>query len=319
MIIRLFIASVWFMFASYAFAVEKTTLRIGIQTTGTLAWELSALPEQISPASTFELNIQQFANAEAGKIALQSGAVDIILSDWIWAAKLRTDGSDFSFYPYSTASGGVVVPEKSSIKSLKDLSGKRLGIAGGELDKNWLLLQALAQQEHIALADSVEKVFGAPPLIGEQLKQNRIDAALTYWHFAVALEAEGYRPLLDGKAILKGLGVAENVPTLGYVFKASWADGHKQALKEFFTASKQARTSLCTSDSAWKKVLPLLKTDNATTQNKLRQGYCEGTVTEWGKKQQQAAGHIYTLLRTLSHNQLTGNAETLPIGLFWTF
>ncbi|MDP3588979.1 MAG: ABC transporter substrate-binding protein, partial [Methylobacter sp.] len=228
------------LFVSYSgYAAEKTVIRIGVQAFGTVDWELAAL--QDNPQADFQLEIQHLANAEAGKIALQSGSVDMIVSDWIWVSRLRATGSDFTFYPYSNTSGALVVAKDSPIRSVKDLNGKRLGIAGGELDKNWLLLQALAGQEQLDLNASVEKVYGAPPLITEQLKQNRVDAALTYWHFAARLEAEGYRQIINGKGILKGLGIQQDVPSLGYVFKQSWANAHKQAVNSFFNASKQAK------------------------------------------------------------------------------
>ena len=308
------------LFASCnSFAAEKTTIRIGVQASGTLQWELSALQDdpQLKPAD-FQLEIQPVANAEAGKIALQSGAVDIIVSDWIWVSSLRATGADFTFYPYSNNSGSLIVPNNSPIHSIKDLKGKRLGIAGGELDKNWLLLQALAQKEQLDLSASVEKTFGAPPLINEQIKQNRVDAVLNYWHFAARLEAQGYRQIIDGRGILKGLGIAENVPSIGYVFKQSWAADHKQAINSFFKAGKQARNQLCTSNAAWKKVIPLTQTDDVAIQTKLRQGYCNGGVDQWGEKEQQAAARIYTMLRTLSNNQLTGKSESLQPGTFWS-
>jgi len=302
-----------------SFAAEKATIRIGVQASGTLEWELSALQDdpQVKSAD-FQLEIQHVANAEAGKIALQSGAVDMIVSDWIWVSSLRATGADFTFYPYSNTSGALVVAEKSPIHSIKDLTGKRLGIAGGELDKNWLLLQALAQKEQLDLNATVEKTFGAPPLINEQIKQNRVDAVLNYWHFAARLEAQGYRKIIDGKGILKGLGIAENVPGIGYVFKQSWAESHKQAINSFFKASKQAKNRLCTSDVAWQKVIPLTQTDDLLTQTKLRQGYCEGGVEQRGEKEQQAAARIYTMLRALSNNQLTGKSEKLQPGTFWS-
>ena len=308
------------LFASCnSFAAEKTTIRIGVQASGTLQWELSALQDdpQLKPAD-FQLEIQPVANAEAGKIALQSGAVDMIVSDWIWVSSLRATGADFTFYPYSNNSGSLIVPNNSPIHSIKDLKGKRLGIAGGELDKNWLLLQALAQKEQLDLSASVEKTFGAPPLINEQIKQNRVDAVLNYWHFAARLEAQGYRQIIDGRGILKGLGIAENVPSIGYVFKQSWAADHKQAINSFFKAGKQARNQLCTSNAAWKKVIPLTQTDDLAIQTKLRQGYCNGGVDQWGEKEQQAAARIYTMLRTLSNNQLTGKSESLQPGTFWS-
>lgn len=305
------------LFASCSsYAAEKTVIRIGVQASGTVDWELAAL--QDNRQADFQLEIQHLANAEAGKIALQSGAVDMIVSDWIWVSRLRSTGADFTFYPYSDTSGALVVAENSPIHSIKDLKGKRLGIAGGELDKNWLLLQALAQQEQVDLNASVEKVFGAPPLINEQIKQNRVDAALNYWHFAARLEAQGYRQIIDGRGILKGLGVHEDVPSLGYVFKESWANAHKQAVNSFFNASKQAKNQLCTSDAAWQKIIPLTKEDDLPTLAKLRQRYCEGGIGHWGQPEQLAAGRIYTMLRTLSNNQLTGQSENLQPGTFWS-
>jgi len=181
------------------------------------------------------------------------------------------------------------------------------------------LLQALAQKEQLDLNASVEKTFGAPPLINEQIKQNRVDAVLTYWHFAARLEAQGYRQIIDGRGILKGLGIAENVPSIGYVFKQSWAESHKQAINSFFKVSKQAKNQLCTSDAAWQKVIPLTQTDDLPTQAKLRQRYCEGGIEQWGEKEQQAAARIYGMLRTLSDNRLTGNSENLQPGTFWSY
>ena len=296
------------------FATEKTTIRIGVQAGGTVEWELSALPA----SADFQIETHPVATAEAGKIALQSGAVDMIVSDWIWVSSLRAQGEDFTFYPYSSTAGALVVPENSPIHSVKDLNGKRLGIAGGELDKNWLLLQALAQKDSLDLNKTVEKTFGAPPLISEQLKQNRVDAALTYWHFAARLEATGYRQIIDGRGILKGLGIEENVPSLGYVFKESWGLSHNPAVASFFKASSQAKKSICTDDAAWQKVIPLTKVDDTATQKLLRQRYCEGGVEQWGEKEQQAAARIYTLLKNLSNNQLTGKSETLQAGTFWS-
>jgi NitT/TauT family transport system substrate-binding protein len=70
-----------------SFASEKTTIRIGFQATGTLAWELAVLQAD-SSAKALDLTIETHpvTTTEAGKIALQSGAVDIIISDWIWVS-----------------------------------------------------------------------------------------------------------------------------------------------------------------------------------------------------------------------------------------
>lgn len=316
---RALLASLLLCFSASVFAAEKTTLHIGVQAGGTAEWELAALQKDPAYAeASFKIDAQAVANAEAGKIALQSGAVDMIISDWVWVSKMRGNGVDFTFYPYSATSGGLIVPEKSPIHTIKDLKNKRLGIAGGELDKNWLLLQVLAKKNKLDLAKSATKTFAAPPLINEQLKQGRIDAALNYWHFAVRLETQGYRQVIDGKTLLAELGIKETVPMIGYVFKQSWGDSHKQALIDFFNASQKSQHALCTVDSTWQEILPLLKADDTATQTKLRQRYCEGAIESWGQPQQQAAEQIYGLLHKLGNKQLTGDAAHLHPGTFWS-
>jgi NitT/TauT family transport system substrate-binding protein len=317
---KYYILLLGFCFLAFeSWASDKPTIRIGVQATGTLAWELAVLQgNEQAKNRGFSIETHPLANAEAGKIALQSSAVDMIVSDWIWVSRMRSDGADFTFYPYSTTSGTLMVPENSPIHAIKDLKGKRLGIAGGELDKSWLLLQALAGQEQLDLNASVEKIFGAPPLINEQLKQGRVDAALNYWHFGAKLEAHGYRQVIDGKGLLKGLGIQENVPTLGYVFRQSWAIKHKAELKDFFKATQKAKQLLCSSEPEWKKILPLTQAEDVAVQTKLRQRYCEGEITQWGSSEQQAAERIYTLLRKVSDNQLTGKSEHLQTGTFWS-
>ena len=246
------------LLSSNGFATEKTIIRIAVLAFGTVNWELTTLKNQrLLDDANFKLDIRPVANPQAGKIALQSGAVDMIVSDWIWVSRLRSTGSDFTFYPYSTTSGALIIPEKSAIKSLADLQGKKLGIAGGELDKNWLLLQILAQQQNqLDLNASVEKVYGAPPLLNQQIQHQRVDAIINYWHYAARLEAKGYKQLMTGKDILLGLGIKEQVPTLGYVFNQHWGLQNKSIVNGFLKATQQAKDLLCQSDKALESNYP---------------------------------------------------------------
>jgi NitT/TauT family transport system substrate-binding protein len=292
------------LFSTQAMA-EKSTLRIGVQTSGTLDWELSALSE--SP--DFKIAIQPVATSEAAKIALQSGAVDMIVSDFLFVSQSRNMGTDFTFYPYSNTSGALVVAANSVIHDVKDLVGKRIGIAGGELDKNWLLLQAVGKKEAIDLNKSTEKTFGAPPLINEQLKNQRVDVVLTHWHFAAQLESQGYKQLLDGKALQQNLGLSDNVPTLGYVFKQSWGNSHKSELKAFFATTSDAKNRLCNDAELWKKTTAKME----NTSDILRQRYCDGRVNSWNP---EAAQKLYSVLFSL--NPKIGNSPNLATGTFWT-
>ncbi|MFX8980416.1 ABC transporter substrate-binding protein, partial [Acinetobacter baumannii] len=80
----------------------------------------------------------ELASPEAGKIAMRAGNADIMLSDWLWVSRERARGARLTVYPYSTALGAVMVPAASPIKTLADLRGRKLGVAGGAIDKSWL-------------------------------------------------------------------------------------------------------------------------------------------------------------------------------------
>ncbi|WP_020483535.1 ABC transporter substrate-binding protein [Methylomonas sp. MK1] len=303
----------------FASTNEKPTIRIGTMAAGTLNWELAAMRNQgLLDKAEFSVENIAVANQQAGKVTLQAGSVDVIVSDWIWTSSMRSTGTNLSFYPFSDTSGVLLVPADSPIKSLADLKGKKLGIAGGELDKNWLLLQALGQQQQLDLNAGVEKIYGAPPLLSQQLLEKRVDALLTFWQFAAHLEAQGYRVLLTGEDIIRQLGISEIVPSIGYVFKQDWADQHKSAFKQFLSLSKQAHDTLCNSDTEWQKIVPLTDATSTEEQQKLRERYCRGRVEQWGATQQNAAAKIYTLLHQLSNNKLTGASGQLQAGTFWS-
>ena len=300
-------------------ASDKDLIRIGAMASGTLAWELQAMKDQgLLDKASFNLEIIPLANQQAGKVALQANSVDIIISDWIWVSSMRSEGIPFTFTAYSNSAGGLLVASNSEIKALKDLKGKKLGIAGGELDKNWLLLQVLASQQGLDLAESVEKVFGAPPLLEQQLKAGRIDAILTYWQFAARLETEGYQQLLSGEEIIRQLGILETVPSLGYVFRENWAEQHQAGLQDFLQLATKARNTLCTDQDAWQKIVHLTDSHEPATQQKIRDRYCEGRVDNWSAKNQAAASQIFSWLNAISQNKLGGKSNQLQAGSFWS-
>ncbi len=178
--------------ASSALAADR--IRIATQKTGTFAWELEILHAHgLDREADLAIETTELASTEAGKIALKGGSADLILSDWLWVARERALGDDLVFYPYSSTLGAVMVPANSPIKEIADLKGKKLGVAGGPLDKSWLLLQALARRSGIDLKTQAEIAYGAPPLLAEKALQGETDATLTFWNFCAELEAKGMR------------------------------------------------------------------------------------------------------------------------------
>ena len=293
------------------------SIKIGALAFGTLNWELTVIRSQgLDRANGIQLETAELASPEAGRIALQGQSVDLIVSDWIWVARQRQQQRDFSFAPFSNSHGALLTPAGSPIKSLADLAGKRLGVAGGGLDKNWLLLKALAQKtQKLDLEKQATVTFGAPPLLNQSLQQGQLDAVLTYWNYAAKLEAQGFRQLLSGRDIQQGLGIAADVPALGYVFRASWAQSHAQALQGFLKAAATARQRICESDAAWREVAPLTQETGAKAQAALRQHYCDGRVTRIDEAGRQAAEKIFALVNQA--DDPSAPVAHLPEGVFW--
>ena len=292
---------------------SSVPIRLGVLAFGTLNWEISVIRDaKLDKAHGVAIEPVPLAGADAGKIGLQGGRLDMIVGDWIWVARQRERGMSFVFRPYSTSHGALIVPGDSLIRGVADLKGRRLGIAGGGLDKNWLLLRALARKtDGLDLDRDMEKVFGAPPLLDQQLRQGKLDAVLIYWNYAAKLEAQGYRKILDGRGILQGLGIKADVPALGYIFREDWAKSNAATLAGFFAAADEAKNRICDSDEIWRKVIPLTRETNREIQAALRRQYCAGRVTAFGEAEREAAGEIFGLINGAD------SGAGLPEGVFW--
>lgn len=299
-------------------AETSQPVRIGVLPFGTLNWEISVLQSgALNRDESLPIETVPVANAEAGKIALLGERVDVIVSDWIWVAGQRERRRDLQFYPYSSTVGALMVPADSPIKTVSDLKGRKLGVAGGNLDKNWLLLKAMvAKTWGFDLEQAATPVFGAPPLLNQQLLQGRLDAVLNYWNFAAKLEAQGFRKILDGQAIQQGLGVTTVIPSLGYVFRESWAKADAARMNRLFERLQKARNLICEDQNVWQKVAKLSEETDPRIQENLRNGYCAGRVQRLGEAERKAVADIYTLLHRLGGEQVTGQTGVLPDGVF---
>ncbi|WP_207458724.1 ABC transporter substrate-binding protein [Azospirillum sp. SYSU D00513] len=307
------------MTAGIAQATEPVPLRIGLAKFGTVSWEIDTMVRNgLDRAAGLDVEIVELANSEAGKVALMGGRVDMIVGDWLWTSRQRSEGEDISFVPYSTAVGGLVVPKESSLASLADLKGKRIGVAGGPLDKNWLLLRALVEKEHgFDLAKDAEPTFAAPPLLNQQFEAGRLDAALTYWNYGAKLEAQGHRRLIDVEEVAARLGVETAPPALGYLFRESWAAKHPRLLESFVGASWRTKMLLARDDAAWEPLRPLVQAENAAAFTALREGYRAGIPRHWGENERAGAAKLYGILAEIGGQDLVGRGTALAEGTFW--
>ncbi len=300
-------------------AADKPVIRVGVLKFGTVNWELDVIRHhKLDAAEGVEVEIVELAGNPATQVALQGGAVDMIVTDWLWVSRQRTQGADYTFIPYSTAVGKVMVPVGSPIALLGDLKGRKLGIAGSPLDKGWLMLRALMLQDYGFDPDTAtERMFGAPPLLNEQIRSGSLDAVLNYWHFAARLQAAGLRPLIGIDEVTRKLGITTDVPIIGYVFSEQWAARQPKAVEGFARASIAAKKIMQDSDAEWQRLRPLTQAEGDATLLALRDGYRDGIPTAWGDAERADAAKVFAILAKIGGSELIGNADRLAPGTFW--
>ena len=292
-------------------------MRLALQATGTTVWEMAVVSAYgLDEEAGLDLKITELASTEAGKIALVGGSADVIVSDWLFVARERASGHDLAFYPASTGIGALMTKDPA-IKTVKDLAGKKLGVAGGPLDKSWLLLKAYALEKGVDLEKSAQIVYGAPPLLAEKAAQGELDAALEFWNFALDLEARGFRRAIDMAEVEKALGASGAPVVTGYVFDEKFAAAHGPALARFFAMMKKAKSLIATSDAAFAKAAARIPAKDKATRDLYRERYVEAAPKGSPAEQEADAAKLFAVLAAIGGEALVGPAKTLPSGTFY--
>jgi len=305
-----------------ASAANKVT--VGVLKFGTVSWVLDTIHANgLDKAEGIELDVVPLASTQATTVGLQGGSVDIIATDWLWVSRERSGGADFTFSPFTTALGAIMVPPNSPIKTLGDLKGKRLGVAGGPLDKSWLLLVAYAlRTANLDLRTETKQEFGAPPLLSERAKQGELDAVLTFWPYAARLEADdGFSQLIGVEDVVRELGAKGEVAMVGYVFSESWGKENLEGIQAFLRAAAKADELLATSDQEWNRLKPIMGENDPTftdaTFEALKRRYREGIPERSAAENESDAKVLYQFLRELGGEKLVGPGTELAPGTFW--
>jgi len=312
------LAAAVFAVAQAASCFGAETIRLAVQKTGTVAWELAVIrAHDLDKQADLSIEVTELASPEAGKIALRAGNADMMVSDWLWVSRERTLGAKLTFYPYSSALGAVMVPDASSIRTLADLKGHKLAVAGGPIDKSWLLLQARLKQDGIDLKSEATIVYGAPPLLTAKTLSGEMDATINYWNFCAALEARGFRRVAGIEDILPKLGAKGRIAMVGYVFDEGWGNANKDVVARFIAMTRKAKEILSTSDSEWEKIAPLTGAADAATLRILRDRYREGIPRRPIADEEADARVLYHVLAEIGGRELVGPATELEPGTFY--
>ena len=124
-------------------ADAPTKVRVGVLKFGTVSWVLDTIqPERSRQGRGIELDVMPLASTDATAVGLQGGSADIIATDWLWVSRERTGGADPRLAPSPRRSAPSRFPP--ILRSRPRRPRGKLGVAGGPIDKSWLLIVAYA-------------------------------------------------------------------------------------------------------------------------------------------------------------------------------
>ncbi len=312
----------WLVFAAFcltlggAGAAER--IRIAAQKTGTLAWELDVIRAHgLDKTAGLDLAVTELASPEGGKIALKGGSADLILADVMFVARERALGGGLKFHPYASTPGAVMASPGSGIHSLEQLRGRKLGIAGGPLDKSWLLFQAWARQRGLDPRKDMQIAYGSPRLLAVKAELGELDAVLDYWNFCAELEAKGFSRVIGIDRVQSDLGAKGPVALVGYAFEEAFAGASGNALKRYFDIAARARELLSSEPGEWLRIAARTGVNDPAALAVLRKRHAEGAVSRSLDDEEADARLLYKVLVETGGSELAGPAKRLDAGVYW--
>ncbi len=244
-------------FAGVGLAQDALTIQVGQQATGTFSWITHAI-DYYGLDEKYNLDIQEevFASKPATQLAIQAGEVDVVVDDFIGAVTMRQAGVPVrAIWPFSKATGGVVVSADSEVQTVEDLQGH--SIAASSLgDKSILILRAYMVSEYgYDPQDEGMVLQAAAPLMQGLLDEGEIDAAIPYWHFVARMVGTGeYRDVQLISDLLAEMGFRDDLPILVVVGREG---ANPEAVTAFLAAMQEAIQLMKedTDDGIWQSIL----------------------------------------------------------------
>ena len=304
---------------NFVSVIKANSIKIAVLKYGSVNWEYDVIKHhKLDQKNNIKIKKVEVTNKDASAVAFLSKSVDIFVTDWIWVSKQRNKGNLVSFYPYSNSAGGLMIKKGEKIDSFLDLKNKKIGVAGGSLDKSWLFLRAYAikkyEKDPLTFFNTS---FAAPPLINGLLRNNQLDAGYNYWNYTARLEALGYEEFLTLKDILPYIGIEGELPLIGYVFREGFVQENEVTLKGFIKASNEARKILKTSDNEWLRISEMTGAKNQVMLEKIRDGFRKGIPSDNHQLMRKNIQHAYKILSQIGGEELVGSSNSLAAGTYW--
>ncbi len=231
------------------------TIRMMLNPAGTMSFPPFVIKKfKLDEKYGFKLETINYTNANTATAAMQSKSAEMIVYEWLATARIIDGGIPIvGVAPFMTYVNTVLEPADSTIKTLADLKGKKLGVHS-KTSYDWMIMQAAAKQKYnIDLAKEVSIQEAAAPLLRGSIDQGQLDATQMWNSLAADMLASGkYKTLVTIRSITEDLGI----PTAPYLFfgmRADYVKEHPDNVKAFVAAYQEVYEILKTNDEVWEE------------------------------------------------------------------
>jgi len=229
------------------------TVRIMINPAGTMGIGPAVIKKYgFDTKHGINLEVVSYSDQKSATAAIQSGSAEMVVFDWLAAARLRASGTPVvGIAPFLTYVNSVVVPKESPLKTLADLKGKRVGVAH-KTGFDWIIMQAAAQKLYkMDIGKDVEVREGAVPLLRGLIEKGDLDATQMWNSLAPEMLASGnYRTMVTIRDLTQQMGLP-TVPFLFFSMREDYAKQHAGNARAFVAAYRDAVDVLMKDEEVW--------------------------------------------------------------------
>jgi NitT/TauT family transport system substrate-binding protein len=305
---------------------ELGTLAAAFEATGSPRWIMHTIRSYgLDAKHGFGLEVDFVGDTvkhglQSTEAALAEGAVDFIDTDWLSIARCRDQGMKIAAaFPYGRIMGGMVVAQDSSIESLEDLRGRRVGVVRRH-DKNWCVTRAVCVRRHGFDPHQeavVDEALSKTVLVGK-LKAGEVDAALLYWHLIPHLTVTNrYRQVCDMLDLLPELGIGR-CPTTFFAFREETIARSPGLVRAFVAAFREAVELMRARDDVWEELsTALLGGCDGALLRLLRERWESRITTAWNVGVIDDLGRLFDEILRFGGPQTVG-CDRIPEGTFTT-